>query len=278
MLSANNILKPQDGKARRQPHRRTWFWACYYLTIVREGSKGEGMVFTDVDEALMAYETGYISLQAKVKIRIEAHVPGPGVHQAGGNLHRPGDFQPGPCPQDMGAKPRNTPDDMFLLEVDEVVGKSELGKIIDMCYRAHGVTVTATMLDNLKSLGYQVLHPRRADRFRGRHHRARKQEDHSCRSRKPGAPHRAGVPPRSSFRKRAVYFRSSRSGNRPPTTLPSRLWNPWIDYNPINMMADLRRPRLRQPDSSAGRHARPDGLSFRKDHRAAHQAQTSAKA
>ena len=46
-------------------------------------------------------------------------------------------------PQDLGAKPRNTPDDMFHLEVDEVVGKKQLGKIVDMCYRAHGVTVTA---------------------------------------------------------------------------------------------------------------------------------------
>ncbi|MDD6933371.1 MAG: DNA-directed RNA polymerase subunit beta', partial [Eubacteriales bacterium] len=123
-------------------------------TIVREGSKGEGMVFTDVDEALMAYETGYISLQAKVKIRMKRMFQGREytklVETSIGRVI----FNQA-VPQDMGAKPRNTPDDMFLLEVDEVVGKKQLGKIIDMCYRAHGVTVTATMLDNLKSLGYK---------------------------------------------------------------------------------------------------------------------------
>ena len=153
MLSANNILKPQDGKPVVSP-TQDMVLGCYYLTIVREGSKGEGMVFTDVDEALMAYETGYISLQAKVKIRMKRMFQGREytklVETSIGRVI----FNQA-VPQDMGAKPRNTPDDMFLLEVDEVVGKKQLGKIIDMCYRAHGVTVTATMLDNLKSLGYK---------------------------------------------------------------------------------------------------------------------------
>ena len=153
MLSANNILKPQDGKPVVSP-TQDMVLGCYYLTIVREGSKGEGMVFTDVDEALMAYETGYISLQAKVKIRMKRMFQGREytklVETSIGRVI----FNQA-VPQDMGAKPRNTPDDMFLLEVDEVVGKKQLGKIIDMCYRAHGVTVTATMLDNLKALGYK---------------------------------------------------------------------------------------------------------------------------
>ena len=153
MLSANNILKPQDGKPVVSP-TQDMVLGCYYLTIVREGSKGEGMVFTDVDEALMAYETGYISLQAKVKIRMKRMFQGREytklVETSIGRVI----FNQA-VPQDMGSKPRNTPDDMFLLEVDEVVGKKQLGKIIDMCYRAHGVTVTATMLDNLKALGYK---------------------------------------------------------------------------------------------------------------------------
>ena len=153
MLSANNILKPQDGKPVVSP-TQDMVLGCYYLTIVREGSKGEGMVFTDVDEALMAYDTGYISLQAKVKIRMKRMFQGREytklVETSIGRVI----FNQA-VPQDMGAKPRNTPDDMFLLEVDEVVGKKQLGKIIDMCYRAHGVTVTATMLDNLKALGYK---------------------------------------------------------------------------------------------------------------------------
>ena len=58
-------------------------------------------------------------------------------------------------PQDMGWQKRETIDDMFKLEVDQVVGKKQLGKIVDSCYRAHGVTRTATMLDDIKALGYK---------------------------------------------------------------------------------------------------------------------------
>ena len=65
--------------------------------------------------------------------------------------------------------------------------------------------------------------------------------------------------------------RSSRSGNRPPTTLPSRLWNPWIAINPINMMADSGARgsvnQIRQLAGMRGLMASPSG----KDHRAAHQ-------
>ncbi|MBE5807868.1 MAG: DNA-directed RNA polymerase subunit beta', partial [Clostridiales bacterium] len=58
-------------------------------------------------------------------------------------------------PQDMGMQKRETVDDMFKLEVDEVVGKKQLAKIVDNCYRAHGVTATSTMLDDIKALGYK---------------------------------------------------------------------------------------------------------------------------
>src|SRR5699024_8157172 len=69
MLSANNILKPQDGKPVVSP-TQDMVLGCYYLTIIRPGAKGEGKYFTDVDEALMAYATGELSLQAKCHIRL----------------------------------------------------------------------------------------------------------------------------------------------------------------------------------------------------------------
>ena len=153
MLSANNILKPQDGKPVVSP-TQDMVLGCYYLTIIRDGSKGEGMYFTDVDEALMAYDTGNISLQARVKIRMKRMFQGQEYEKVVETSIGRVIFNEA-VPQDMGAQPRETADDMFLLEVDEVVGKKQLGKIIDMCYRAHGVTVTATMLDNLKALGYK---------------------------------------------------------------------------------------------------------------------------
>ena len=153
MLSANNILKPQDGKPVVSP-TQDMVLGCYYLTIVREGSKGEGMCFTDVDEALMAYDTGELSLQAKVKIRMKRTFDGQEYERLVETSIGRVIFN-NAIPQDMGMQPRETVDDMFKLEVDEVVGKKQLGKIIDMCYRAHGVTVTATMLDDIKALGYK---------------------------------------------------------------------------------------------------------------------------
>ena len=65
----NNILKPQDGKPVVSP-TQDMVLGCYYLTIIRPGAKGEGKYFTDVDEALMAYAAGELSLQAKCHIRL----------------------------------------------------------------------------------------------------------------------------------------------------------------------------------------------------------------
>ena len=99
MLSANNILKPQDGKPVMSPHPGHGSGLLLPDHRSAEGAKGEGMVFTDVDEALMAYETGDIwPCRPRCKIRMKRMFQGRGVHQAGGNHHRPGDLQPGHAP------------------------------------------------------------------------------------------------------------------------------------------------------------------------------------
>ena len=73
MLSANNLLKPQDGKPVVSP-TQDMVMGAYYLTIVRDGEKGEGAVFASPDEAIMAYQTGNVTLHSKVKVRMEAGV------------------------------------------------------------------------------------------------------------------------------------------------------------------------------------------------------------
>ena len=153
MLSANNILKPQDGKPVVSP-TQDMVLGCYYLTVVREGAKGEGKFFTDVDEALMAYATGELSLQARCHIRMSRTIDGVEHKKIVETTIGRVIFNQA-IPQDLGSKPRKSVDDMFLLEVDEVVGKKQLGRIVDDCYRAHGVTVTAQMLDNIKALGFK---------------------------------------------------------------------------------------------------------------------------
>ena len=153
MLSANNILKPQDGKPVVSP-TQDMVLGCYYLTIIRPGAKGEGKYFTDVDEALMAYATGELSLQAKCHIRLSRMWQGEEHHKVVETTIGRVIFNQA-IPQDMGTKPRETLDDMFQLEIDEVVGKKQLGRIVDDCYRTHGVTVTAQMLDDVKALGFK---------------------------------------------------------------------------------------------------------------------------
>ncbi len=153
MLAANNILKPQDGKPVICP-TQDMVLGCYYLTMVHEGMKGTGKVFTDVDEALMAYSTGDLALEAPCKIRMTREIDGVKhtrlVETTIGRVI----FNEA-IPQDMGLQKRETVEDMFKLEIDEVVGKKQLAKIVDTCYRTHGVTRTSQMLDDVKALGYR---------------------------------------------------------------------------------------------------------------------------
>ena len=153
MLAANNILKPSDGKPVVSPSQ-DMVLGCYYLTMIHEGLAGSGMTFADVDEALMAYGTGDLALEAPCRIRMKKVINGEEhtrlVETTIGRVI----FNQA-VPQDLGMQKRETIDDMFKLEVNEVVGKKQLGKIIDNCYRVHGVTRTATMLDDIKALGYK---------------------------------------------------------------------------------------------------------------------------
>ena len=153
MLSANNILKPQDGKPVVIP-TQDMILGCYYLTQVRPGAKGEGNIYTDVNEALMAYQTGNLSLQALCKIRMFRTINGVEQSRIVETTIGKVIFNE-QIPQDMGMVPRETDDDMFRHEVDKIVDKKMLGKIVDACYRTHGVTRTVQMLDAIKAMGYQ---------------------------------------------------------------------------------------------------------------------------
>ena len=152
MLAANNILKPQDGKPVVCP-TQDMVIGCYYLTQQRDGVKGEGKAFHSEDEAIMAYQTGEITLQSKVYVRLERQWQGKTyrkvVNTSVGRL-----IFNNTIPQDLGFVQRDCLDDMFKLEVDHLVVKKDLGTIVDMCYRKHGPTITSEVLDKIKSLGF----------------------------------------------------------------------------------------------------------------------------
>lgn len=152
MLAANNILKPSDGKPVCVP-TQDMVLGSYYLTMDKDGAKGEGRVFSSPDEALMAYNAGEIDLHSKVKIKMTKMVNG---EKRSGII----DTTTGKVifnesiPQELGFVDRSNPENEFKLEVDFLVNKKSLGKIIDKCYMKYGTSETSIMLDNIKAKGY----------------------------------------------------------------------------------------------------------------------------
>ena len=155
MLSVNNILAPKDGSPITTP-TQDMILGSYYLTHpgVEErntyAEKGDGKVFTDLDEMLMAYQTGVVGIHAKVKVRMYKDDDDAGklVESTVGRFI----FNQG-IPQDLGFVDREK--DPYSLEVDFLCDKKKLGAIIDKCYRRHGNTGTVIMLDYIKSMGYK---------------------------------------------------------------------------------------------------------------------------
>ena len=153
MLAHNNILKPQDGRPVISPSQDMVI-GCYYLTIINENAKGKGRVFASEDEAMMAYSLEQITLQTPIKVRIEREFKGEkGSKIIDTTLGRL--IFNDALPQDLGFRKRECLEDMFALEVDELVGKKQLSKIVDMCFHTQGEHRTAQVLDRIKALGFK---------------------------------------------------------------------------------------------------------------------------
>jgi DNA-directed RNA polymerase subunit beta' len=152
MLAANNIMKPQDGRPVVSP-TQDMVIGCHYLTLKNENALGAGRVFSSMDEAEMAYHANEISLHAPIRVRVTRTFEGETQRRlidcTLGRL-----IFNAAIPQDLGFRPRETMDDMFLLEIDKEVVKKDLGKIVDNCFHVHGVNVCAQVLDEMKHLGY----------------------------------------------------------------------------------------------------------------------------
>ena len=153
MLSANNLLKPMDGRAVAVPSQ-DMILGSYYLTMDKAGEPGEGKVFRDFDEAMMAYDNGVLGLHAPIKVRKTLEINGVKktklIDATLGRL-----IFNRPIPQDLGFISRDSEDSLFDLEIQTVVKKKELGKLIDYCIKKHGFAVCAEMLDSIKEMGYK---------------------------------------------------------------------------------------------------------------------------
>ena len=149
MLSPNNILAPKDGAPITTP-TQDMVLGTYYLTIEEKGVIGEGSVFKDFTEMMLAYENHQVHLHARVRVKVKKSSDDPGklVESTVGRFI----FNEN-IPQDLGYVDREK--EPYALEVDFVLDKKMIGKVIDKCFRKHGNTMTAIMLDNIKNLGFK---------------------------------------------------------------------------------------------------------------------------
>lgn len=153
MLSTNNILKLSDGKPVMTP-TQDMVIGCYYLTIIKEGAKGEGRYFMDPDEAVMAYETKQIELQAKINVRIHKEIDGKKVSRLIQTTVGRIIFN-NAIPQDLGFVKRDSIDSLFELEINFLVTKKGLQEIVYRTFKLKGATETAKVLDKIKDLGFR---------------------------------------------------------------------------------------------------------------------------
>ena len=157
LLSPNNLLKPSDGGPVAVPSQ-DMVLGIYYLTQERPaeaGAIGEGTFYKDINEAITAYENGFLTLHARIKVRRT------GMNDHGEVESRIIESTLGRyifneiLPQDLGFVDRTKEENFLKLEVDFHVGKRELKKILEKCINTHGATRTAETLDAIKALGYK---------------------------------------------------------------------------------------------------------------------------
>ncbi len=173
MLSANNLLRPQDGHPVTVP-TQDMILGSYYLTMARveDGNshlyedkevekaekekleRGEYHVFRDENEALMAYNDHVIGMHQPIKVRRTVELNGQtytGIvtATAGRIIYNEN------IPQDLGFVDRTIPGNECVYEIDFMVDKKKLGDIVDRCINVHGFTISTEVLDSIKSMGYK---------------------------------------------------------------------------------------------------------------------------
>ena len=158
MLSTNNLLKPSDGGVVAVPSQ-DMLLGIYYLTQERLNDTGIIRSFKSYDEALLAYENKVITLQERIRVRVESKI---GRLDEDGNLAR-GIIETTVgrlifneiIPQDLGFVDRSKPENEFILEINGLVKKKEVKNLLERIMDVHGAEKIALVLDDIKALGYK---------------------------------------------------------------------------------------------------------------------------
>lgn len=149
MLSTNNILAPKDGKPITTP-TQDMVLGSYYMTMVKKDQKGEGKIFKNYDEMIIAYYNKEVGLHSKVSVRIKLDEDDKGklIESTVGRFIFNRNI-----PQDLGFVDRD--ENPYALEIDQVVDKDKLGDIVERCYIQHGNIKTSEILDYIKHTGFK---------------------------------------------------------------------------------------------------------------------------
>lgn len=153
MLASNNILKPSDGAPSMLPDK-DMVLGNYYLTMLREGTLGEGTYFCSEEEAIMAYQTKQLCLHAPIIVRRTITFNGQKLTGRAQTTVGRIIFNK-VIPQDLGMVDRTVKENIFKYEIDKAIGKKDYGPIVEETFRKHGTNPTVVMLDNLKMLGFK---------------------------------------------------------------------------------------------------------------------------
>lgn len=153
MIASNNILKLSDGEPISVPYQ-DMLYGIYYLTVELPNEKGEGKSFANIDEAILAYQTGNVSLHSRVSVRVQKEIDGKMYSTRLSTTVGRMIFNQ-VMPEGLGFVERKTPEDMLKNEIEFAVNKKQMKKIIKACYVNLGSTATAVMLDKIKELGYK---------------------------------------------------------------------------------------------------------------------------
>lgn len=140
MLSSRNLLKPSSGEPIMGPNQ-DMILGCYWLTRIHPNELGEGKIFGSPEEAVLAHDSGVISLKAKIKIRL-----GEGWGANKGLVET--------CVGRIIFN-RMLPESMRF--VNDTMDKKKLQQVVQICYRDNGIERTAVLLDDIKDLGFKYV-------------------------------------------------------------------------------------------------------------------------
>jgi DNA-directed RNA polymerase subunit beta' len=140
MMSSHNLLLPASGEPTVSP-TKDMVLGCYYLTLEKDGGKGEGKVFSDLDEVILAYELGQVDLHAKMKLRAKVLVTKRRFTRI--------------IDTTVGRAIFNAAVPEELRYINEEMDKGKLRELVSQCYHILGPEVTAAMVDEIKDVGFK---------------------------------------------------------------------------------------------------------------------------